>query len=333
MGPKEIIDVNVSFIPDRKDLAIFWKLYEVEQKFHAGLGGHKKPVIWGKVEKDKRVCRFCRSDIATTTFNKKAHAIPALIGNKTLFTHYECDQCNEIFGRYENELGNFAGIWHTLSLVNGRRGVPKFKHDKNQFFITGEEGKINIFIDKSQKGKKGQAQIKNGRLSIDTFKLPFVPMDALKSFIKIALTFMDEKTLSDYDKTRRWLVGQIENKDIEMHPYFFVPRARAKKMLKSPMVMLMRKRTGLKEMPFAIPQHSLLVFYGIFMYQIYIPFHRNEEVEFRKGKLFLPIEEDLCQEIPSESPLGAARVNYMNMGAKVKVKNVEEKIELPFTKL
>lgn len=332
MGNDELIDVQVGFIPDREDLAMFWKLYKMEQKFHASENANEQ-VIWGKVEKAKRVCRFCKKNAIATTFNKRAHAIPALIGNKTLFTDYECDRCNEIFGRHENELGNFAGIWHTLSLVSGRRGVPKFKHDTNEFFVTGEEGKINLYIDKSQKGKKGQAHVKNGKLSIDTFKLPFVPMDVLKSFIKIALTFMNEETVAHYDKTRRWLVGEIDNKEVEMHPYFLVPRARNTIMFKSPLVMLMGKRQGLKEIPFAIPEHSLLVFYGIFIYQVYIPFHQNEEVEFRKGKLFLPVEEHLCQEIPSDNPLGVANINYMNMGSKVKVKNVEEKIELPFSKL
>src|SRR5262245_57683214 len=125
MDGEEIIDVNVTFIPDRADYALFWKLYEMEQKFHAHENGGKH-VIWGKTEKRNRVCRFCKKDSTQTTFKKKAHAIPALIGNKTLFTDYECDGCNEIFGQYENELGNFAGIWHTLSQVSGRRGVPTF---------------------------------------------------------------------------------------------------------------------------------------------------------------------------------------------------------------
>ncbi len=332
MESEEIIDVNVTFMPDREDYAWFWKMYDTEQKFHAGESQNKK-VVWGKTEKSRRVCRFCKCDSTLTTFNKKAHAIPALIGNKTLFTDYECDNCNAIFGRYENELGNFAGIWHTLSLVSGRGGVPKFKHDKNSFFVTGEDNRVNLFINKPQSQKKGQVHIDNGKLKIDTFKLPFVPMDVLKSFIKIALTFMDEKSLIDYDKTRRWLIGEIDNKDIQMHPYFLVPTAKSKKRFNSPVVMLMKKKQVEDQAPFAIPEHSLLIFYGIFIYQIYIPFHKSEDVEFRKGKLFLPIEEHLCCEVPSDNPLGKANITYMNMGAKVKVKGAEEKVELPFIKM
>ncbi|HWA34286.1 MAG TPA: HNH endonuclease [Cyclobacteriaceae bacterium] len=328
MNSKEIIDVGVTFMPDSEELGFFWKMYEIEQKFHASMAGDKQ-LIWGKIKKEARVCRFCKRDISATTFNKKAHAIPALMGNKTLFTDYECDQCNEIFGRYENDLGNFAGIWHTLSMVSGGRGVPKFKNNKNDFVVTGDDGKIRISIDKTSEGRQGHIELGNEKLTIDTFNLPFVPKDALKAFIKIALTFMDKETILNYDKTRRWLIGEINNEDIAMHPYFFVPRAMGSKMFKSPLIMLMRKRKAIKATPFAIPEHSLLVFYGVFIYQIYIPFHQNEESEFRKGKLFLPVEEHLCKEIPSDSPLGAASINYMNMGANVKVKNVAEKIELP----
>ena len=330
---EETIDVKVTFIPDREDLAIFWKMYEMEQKFHASENQFKQ-VIWGKTEKSKRVCRFCKRDAKHTSFNNEAHAIPALIGNSTLFTHYECDSCNSIFGGYENEFGNFGGIWHTLSLVSGRDGVPKFKDKKNNFFITGKDNEIRLYIDATEGTTEGiQFNEDKSLMAIDTFKPAFVPLDVLRCFIKMAMTFMDARSVDDYDKTRRWLIGEINNKDIDMHPYFLVPRARGKKRFAQPIVMLMRKRGSKKKTPFTIPEHSLLIFYGIFIYQIYIPFHKNEDKEFRKGQIYLPIEEHLCNEVPSDNPLGAAQINYMNMGAKVKVKGVDENIVLPFSKL
>jgi hypothetical protein len=327
----EIIDVMVTFLPDRTDYSLYWKIYKTEQKYHASESGFKK-IIWGRTEKRKRVCRFCKKDAVMTTFDKKAHAIPALIGNKFLFTDYECDNCNAIFGRYESELGNFGGAWHTMSLVNGRNGVPKFKDKKNNFSITGSDNRVQLHLN-VRKGINHGIQFNHDgtRMIINTFKPAFVPLDVLKCFIKIAFTFMDEDTLDDYDKTRRWLIGEIDNND--MHPYFLVPRARGKKIFKEPLIMLMKKEDSKIEMPFVVPEHSLLIFYGIFIYQIYIPFHRNEGQEFKKGQIYLPIEEHLCKEIPSDNPLGAAEINYMNMGAKVRVSGIEEKIVLPFKKL
>ena len=40
------------------------------------------------------------------SFRQEAHAIPEALGNKTLFVSYECDRCNNSFGRgIENDLG------------------------------------------------------------------------------------------------------------------------------------------------------------------------------------------------------------------------------------
>jgi hypothetical protein len=43
----------------------------------------------------ERVCRFCGLGADKTKFNKDAHAIPELLGNKHLLSDSECDACNE----------------------------------------------------------------------------------------------------------------------------------------------------------------------------------------------------------------------------------------------
>ena len=42
-------------------------------------------------DKANRQCRFCEKRSPEVTFRKKAHAIPELLGNKSLITYYECD--------------------------------------------------------------------------------------------------------------------------------------------------------------------------------------------------------------------------------------------------
>lgn len=328
MKEEDFIDVEVSFQPDRADLATFWKYYEMEQKFHASESKWKQ-VIWGNPRKSERVCRFCKKDASATTFRNLAHLVPALLGNKVLFSGFECDECNSIFSRYENELANFSGVWHTLSQVQGRGRISKFKDAKKGFHLVSQNNQLHLYIEDLKKGGINFNPEKE-TLEISTFKPAFVPRDALKCLIKIAFGFLEEKSLSDYDKTRRWLIGEIRDDDVPMHPYFYVPRARNTKRFNDPLIMLMRRRQ--LEAPFAIPEHSLLLWYGVFIYQIYIPFHKNEDSEFAKGKLFIPIEEHLCEEIASDNPLGAANVNIMNMGAKVRVKGVDENIVLPFVR-
>ncbi len=45
-----------------------------------------------------RHCRFCGLDEPTVTFKDEAHALPAAFGNTGLFSNYECDACNHLFG-------------------------------------------------------------------------------------------------------------------------------------------------------------------------------------------------------------------------------------------
>src|SRR5260221_3955200 len=92
------------FEPDHKDLQTFWKLYDTEQKFHSSQEETKASelIFWG--EKNNRVCRFCKRESSSTTFKSDAHLIPEMMGNKLLFSFYECDKCNSIFSTYENEL-------------------------------------------------------------------------------------------------------------------------------------------------------------------------------------------------------------------------------------
>ena len=60
------------------------------------LPGKIEPIL-GKNEAQR--CRFCGGYSPGVSFQQQAHAIPEALGNKTLFTSYECDNCNQKFGR------------------------------------------------------------------------------------------------------------------------------------------------------------------------------------------------------------------------------------------
>ena len=48
--------------------------------------------------KRERTCRFCGKAFGQTRFRENAHLIPDSIGNKDLFSDFECDHCNRFFG-------------------------------------------------------------------------------------------------------------------------------------------------------------------------------------------------------------------------------------------
>ncbi len=78
-------------------------------------------------DKINRKCRFCGKQKPEVKFKQKAHAIPELIGNKTLISMYECDNCNAHFCKIETHFANYMSLFHTLAQVWGKRGIPAYK--------------------------------------------------------------------------------------------------------------------------------------------------------------------------------------------------------------
>jgi hypothetical protein len=77
--------------------------------------------------KNDRVCQFCGKHSPDTTFRTDAHIFPEFLGNRYLVSDFECDQCNNKFGReYENDLANFLGPVLLMQGIRGKDGVGKF---------------------------------------------------------------------------------------------------------------------------------------------------------------------------------------------------------------
>lgn len=51
-------------------------------------------IVLGDTE--NRTCRFCGLHEPRVTFRHEAHAIPEALGNRSIFTNYECDSCTSI---------------------------------------------------------------------------------------------------------------------------------------------------------------------------------------------------------------------------------------------
>lgn len=100
------------------------------------------PIFFGT--ENKRQCRFCDKVEPETTFNKTAHAIPDLVGNKTLFSYWECDSCNSWFNiKYEDQFGKYTHPARTFGQTWGKKGVPSLKLRRSWIdFIPGKGPQI-----------------------------------------------------------------------------------------------------------------------------------------------------------------------------------------------
>lgn len=75
-----------------------------------------------RVEKEKRRCLFCGRAMPEVKFTKVAHAVSETMGNKSLFSHFECNQCNEAFGElFEDSLGKYLLPFKIVSQIYGKK--------------------------------------------------------------------------------------------------------------------------------------------------------------------------------------------------------------------
>lgn len=92
-----------------------------------------------------RRCRFCGKSEPAVTFKKRAHAISELCGNHHLLSDYECDSCNSKFSKYERQFSQFMLFYHSMLGVEGKKGVPKYQRNRNEFTgVSFVDGKTSI---------------------------------------------------------------------------------------------------------------------------------------------------------------------------------------------
>ena len=155
---------------------------------------------------DRARCRYCGTTDAIAFGNAtNAHAFPAALGNRTLFSLDECKACNTKFSIYEDALCKAVGPFLTLGGVRGRKGVRQ----------TGQTGSTSTVRHKVVAGKRhlsvgseGDASelvaVNNATGSL-TLKMPvegdvFVPRYAYKALAKIALSMLPPVELPKFGK-------------------------------------------------------------------------------------------------------------------------------------
>src|SRR5262249_38383604 len=84
--------------------------------FH-GLRAERKERLWSA---DARRCRYCGKVKPEDRGWKEAHAVPELVGNKTLIAMDECTDCNTIFSRLEDDLGKLLQLSRAVTRLKGK---------------------------------------------------------------------------------------------------------------------------------------------------------------------------------------------------------------------
>lgn len=160
-----------------------------------------------------RVCRFCGRPYGKTTFKKDAHLIPELLGNKWLFSDFECDECNHYFGTiYEDNFSKMLGMYRTINKVSGKESFPTFKSPGEQIIARVKQIDEKKAVIISRENACNEAIIveeENAKIIINYKKNSYIPVLAYKALLKIALSIINtHEVQQDYEYALNYLLNK-----------------------------------------------------------------------------------------------------------------------------
>ncbi|WP_243999711.1 HNH endonuclease [Methylobacterium sp. J-088] len=249
---ERLIDESMSFYMKHYDLK-FWRIAPDEPK-----------IILGRANENQ--CRFCRKTAPEVKFKNIAHAIPEALGNNTIFTRYECDDCNQLFGNtIENDFGNWFLPRKVFAGLRGKNKYPTFKsRDKKSRIDWSDQG---MHVDHQEDSDFFVVDEINKTLQFDMDVPSYVPSNVWKTFIKMGISLVEDEKYRYFGDAVAWLMGSLRPEEIvrtlPIQSYTMPGPSRASSIIVS---MLYRNNDYLK-----LPYAMLVVHYGMQSFQINIP--------------------------------------------------------------
>ncbi|OME71493.1 hypothetical protein BSK65_10660 [Paenibacillus odorifer] len=171
----------------------------------------------------KRFCRFCCESTDEVSFRDKTHIISETLGNKILFSNYECSKCNkEIFGsKFEDALGKYVLPFKLISEVYGKktsltdkdiRTGHRIEYRKNDPILPEfNEHARKLIIDRTDEKR---VTVENNEMTIQYTRQKYNPIDVYYALLKMALTLVPFEELERFMDTL--IVFQAGGHEIEI---------------------------------------------------------------------------------------------------------------------
>jgi len=275
---------------------------------------NKKDVFLGNKERPRR-CRFCGKMEPDVHFQKVAHTIPHFIGNRTLKSLYECDNCNEkVFSPMESHFSRFMGLYHVLSHVSRGGKVSTYKTDSNSNskIIVGDEW-TDIYCYKDEAiSYKYDREKKSITISS---KRSYIPIAVYKLFVKMALSIMPEEEMNYFHTTLTWLM----NGSISLPHSFLIVRIYQSLLPCNGKCMLYKRKTKCVD---NVPGYLFGLSYNNIFIQNYLPLCDNDKT--LHGSITMPL-------IPCESDKEGYKFIYYDYDLSSNKKVYGENVSLSFS--
>lgn len=274
--------------------------------------------------KNERICRFCGNRHPDVKFKNKAHLIPQLLGNDNLISDFECDTCNKLFSRFENDFANFIGLSRTLSKMSGKEGVPKFKSPDMKFSTWVDEER-RIRYSESENEKNVIFDLENNEIIFKTSSLAYRGLLVYKCLVKIGLSLLDDSEIEDYKSSIDFLknnsIKKSDNSLCSIHQYI-IPGPYSN----FPVLMVFKKRESIKaEM---IPTMTFVLYFRNIMIQYFVPYDiKDNKLNEPNSKIKVFLIPPLVNQEWIEK-YGKPQSTVINLSDSEKEKNRTEKIVL-----
>ena len=222
-----------------------------------------------------KTCKFCLKTSDETTFNSIPHVLPELFGKNNFTSNEECDNCNKLFGRFENDLANYVSPYLTLIGLKTKAKIPVFQSRRNEnghsTVIKNTKGSPRLSFNTNP--SDFEFDKKNKRINLKLRKKKFVPINVYKGLVKIGLSLCPQSELEKYQKTISWLSDRTENKEnfIFDIPLLLIRTKFNNKYYPKPSAELYKRKSNISDNIYR-PYLCLMVYSGILIFQIFIPF-------------------------------------------------------------
>lgn len=206
-------------------------------------------------------CRFCLDDVDPDDKQRK-HAISEFLGNEKVFLQQECTACNTKLAVYESSFARYLMFERSLARIKGKKGVPKFESVNSQFWISTNDGGIEVGYGKDADFKVNHEK----REVILTAERPrYTPFDIYLSFLKYALSLMPEKRLPPFRQAQLF----IERYGVGSSLKPIMLESQIQTFRKAPIVRLLFRRSDCIDMQ--VPFSQIILDVARFRFQTFVP--------------------------------------------------------------
>ena len=231
----------------------------------------RRKTIYGEKDKSKRICKYCKRTSRETTFNEEAHAISEALGNKTLISAEECDECNHMFAStIEKDIFNYLKIFRVLYGKKGKKAIPELYFNNGIKLYYKDD--VAIFEDKN-----GSATINREKANIPLELSENVNfMSIYRCLVKFAIAVLPIDIVNKLNKTIKW-INEIKNDGSILNLPKIAHLINRNEYYNQPDITIYkRKENGNKNLPYLFCELKIAFFVFVYI----IPFSDEDMIDF-----------------------------------------------------